>query len=297
MGILKGFGIWIVTITSLSVYALEPEEALEIRKNWDENGYHKEHCSVTSEYKKTLDFLRSDAGAMIPDLQSRQIAEAVVKGCNGSAERFRKGFLTLQKSGVSLQKTVDVALVLSRAHPATVNNFYEVFKKLYLKEFFDFDYKTSFEATLDLSIDYRGNLDNALQDFNKLSNFCLDNKKLGLSVIQCSELSLQIAKLSQFYKKGVYDSFQKVYSALRDDDKFALSVRDALIQSEKVLRHGPRAVDNFIEAYEFAISKSGHAAKSTEALAFAHRMAALSHRGEEPPLFPGEHMLPDTFSK
>lgn len=277
---------------AVNAAVLTSEEAIKIRKGWDEVGFHKDHCSSTEDYIKTLEFLRKETVAYIPEKQARQVAHLVATGCTGASDKFIKAFVTLKRSGVSLQKTVDVALVLSKADPVTVTNFYEVFKKMYLTEFLNLDFKTTFEATLDLSLNYQGNLEFALQDFNKMSEFCLDSKSLGLSVSQCTQMALKIAKLSQYYRKGVYESFQEVYKTLREDKKFGLSVKEALISSEQILKNGPMAVPNFIKAFEYATNPKGLGLKGPEAVQFAMKMADLSHKGKEAPLYPGDQLVP-----
>ena len=261
----------------------------QLRKDWNKDGLHKSHCRSAQEYIKTLEFLRKQK--TIPEKEARQVARIVSKGCDESAERFARAYLTMQKSGVSLQKSVDVGLAMVREDPLTVKNFYEIFSKMYLNEYFDVNFRASFEIALELSKNFQGDLDVARKDFNDFSNFCLDQKKVGLSVNQCAQLAVRFARLSQFYPKGIYADFQEIYKLLRDDKRFGLPLVQAINSAEKILRNGPAAKINFLQAYNYATSKEGLDLSGKDALEFALGLAKDSYVGEGPPVFPGRQLL------
>jgi len=265
------------------------EQLAELRTGWGDDGLHRDHCKATEEYIKTLEFLRKEE--VIPENEARQIARKVSEGCGGASERFIKAYLMMQKSGVSLQKSVDVGLALTKEDPLTVRNFHEIFEKMYLGEYLDVNFKSSFEIAFELSRNFKGNLEMARKDFNEFSKFCMDHKKVGLSVTQCAKLAVSFARLSQYYPRGVFSEFKTIYELLREDKRFGVGLKEGLELSEQILQNGPAAKLNFIQAYNYATTKSGMNLTGREALTFALGMARLSHAGETPPIFAGEQML------
>lgn len=267
-----------------------PVEKIEaIRQGWQSDGFHKDHCKSSEEYIKTLEFLRKENS--VPENDMRQVAHRVAKGCNGSAERFSRVYLVMRKSGVSLQKSVEVGLALVSEDPLTVNNFHEIFQKMYLNEHFNINFKSSFEIAYELSKKFQGNLDKVREDFTEFYKFCADHKSLNLSITQCSELAVRFARLSQYYPKGIFKDFKQIYETLRDDKRFGVSLKESLELAEKILKNGPTAKVNFLQAYNYASMKSGLDLPGREALIFGLQMTQLSFVGEKPPVYPGEQLL------
>jgi hypothetical protein len=282
--------LWVGAVfASPSKKAITPEQASELFNGWNDLGFHKEHCKSTEEFVKALEFLRKEKS--IPEKEARRVSTLVAAGCDGAAERFSKAYLTMRKSGVALQKAVDVGLALVNEDPLTINNFYEIFEKMYLGEFYDVSFQTSFEIAYELSKEFRGNLEMARNDFNKFTKFCMDDKQMGLSVPQCAKLSVKFARLSQYYPKGIFEPFKEVYLMLREDKRFGVSMKEALEVSERIIRNGPMARVNFLQAYNYASMKDGLALSGREALVFAVKMSGLSSLGEEPPIFPGSQLF------
>lgn len=279
------------SLTFASPAEMTADQANEVFKGWNEQGFHKEHCHSTQEYIKTLEFFRKESMTPIPEKQAREISGLVAQGCDGAAERFTQAYLTMKKTGVSLQKAVEVGLALAKASPLTVKNFYEIFQKTYLGDFFNLPFETSFEIAYQLSKDFRGNLETARTDFNKIGELCLSNKSIGLPVPECALYAVRLAKLGEYYPKGVYDSFQEVYPKLREDKRFGLPIGLALDVSYRVLSHGPMAKINFLQAFNYAIDKKGLDLDGKPALDFALKMSQFSTLQNEPPIFPGEQMF------
>jgi hypothetical protein len=269
--------------------SVTPEQASEIFSGWNDQGFHKEHCRATEEFVKALEFMRKEKS--IPEKEARRVSVYVAAGCDGAAERFSKAYLIMRKSGVALQKAIDVGLALVNEDSLTINNFYEIFEKMYLGEYFDVNLQTAFEIAYELSKEFRGNLDVARMDFNKFTKFCMDDKQMGLSVPQCAKLSVKFTRLSQFFPRGIFEPFKEVYMMLREDKRFGVSMKEALEFSEKIIRNGPMARVNFLQAYNYASMKDGLNLPGREALGFAVKMAGLSSIGEEPPIFPGSQLF------
>lgn len=276
---------------SFAAQDISAEKAEEIFKGWNEQGFHKEHCHSTQEYIKTLEFFRKETMTPIPEKQAREIAGLVARSCDGAAERFTQAYLTMKKTGVTLQKAVEVGIALANASPLTVKNFYEIFQKTYLGDFFNLPFEVSFEIAYQLSKDFRGNLDTARTDFQKIGELCLDTKTLGLPVPECAMYAVKLAKLGEYYPKGVYSAFQEIYPKLREDKRFGLPIGQALEVCYRVLRHGPLAKTNFLQAFNYGTDKKGLDLDGKPALDFALKMSQYSTLQNEPPIFPGEQMF------
>jgi hypothetical protein len=265
------------------------EYLTKLKMGWGPDGIHKEHCRATEEYIKAVEFLRR--GKTIPENDVRKIADWVSAGCTGSANRFVRTYQTLQKSGVSLQKSVEVALLMTKEDDVAVENFHEIFGRVFASEFFDSNFHAALQAAMELSRNFKGDLSSAKTDFNQFTKFCLDQKTMGLAVQQCGVVAVRFTKFGQYFIGGVFTPFKEIYELLRDDKRFGISIQESLDVAEKVLRNGPASKLNFIQAFNYAISNEGLNVPNRDALEFALRMTERSYSGEHLPLNPGFQMF------
>lgn len=248
----------------------------------------KELCFSTREYKRVLGFLRQNRVMVLNERVARQVADKVSEGCDGAAERFEKTLILMKTVGLSDRKSLELGLEFSMRDPEVQQNFLEIFNRSFLSEFFDHDYETALNLAYELSKDYKGDPVNVRRDFIALARFCRDGAKLDLPNKLCGELAVKLARLSQFYPEGVTGPFFSLYNNLRNKEQFAFNIKSALDVSYNVLKAGPRAEQNFMEAYEYAIDQQGLGVTKDNAIQFALQMAQRSHRGEEPPVIPAE---------
>ncbi len=239
-------------------------------------------CASTEEYIKTLKFLQEAKEYSFRQDLIRDIADKVSRGCDGASDRFAQILVLLKTIGLSERKSIDMALEFAAAHPDTQKNFLEVFTKSFLKEFFDFEFSKALYVALELSKDYKGNPAIAREDFIELAHFCKSSKKLGLPMPFCSEYTVRVAKLSQYYQDGIRKPFQDVFQALRERREFSLDVRVALEFTYGILKYGPKSPDNFFAAYKFATGELQM--DKRKALEFSLNLASHSFIGETPPI-------------
>jgi hypothetical protein len=243
----------------------------------------KSLCRSTDEYIKTLTFLRSTKDIIVPEASARLVAEKVSRGCDGAADRFIKILRLMKTTGLSDPKALEIGLRFSSYSPDVQKNFSEIFSRAFLAEFFDYDYALAVGLALELSRDYRGDPAQVRDDFIELTRFCKDGKNLDLPGRICAEYAIKLARLSELYPHGVRRPFLDLYKRLREDRDFGMDVKTALEISYKVLKNGPRAEDNFMSGYAFAMKETGLGLGRHESLQFALKMAARSYQGEEPP--------------
>lgn len=244
-------------------------------------------CKSTDEYIKTMEFLRKSKELQLPENAARQIADRVSRGCDGASERFSKVLLTLRGVGVSDPRALEIALRFSSQSPEVQKNFTEIFSKSFLAEFFDYDYAQAVALAADLSEKYLSDPARVREDFVKLTQFCKESKSLDLPIRVCAEFAIKMARLSEYYPDGVREPFMQFYKKLREDRDYSFDIKGALDVSYRVLKNGPRAVENFVNAYQYAIKKDGLDYGRKQALAFALRMASRSFDGDMPPSHPG----------
>lgn len=248
----------------------------------------KNLCRSTDEYVKTLQYLRKSKDFGFREEASRKIADQVSKGCDGASERFAQILVLLKNIGMSERKSLEMALEFAAAHPDVQKNFLEVFTRAFLAEFFDYEFNKAMKLAFELSKDYKGNPAQARNDFIQLVRFCRDSKTLDLPMSFCSEYAIRVARLTQFYESGIWESFKSLFSELRERKDFSFDVKTALDVAYGILKNGPMAQKNFNEAFDFATKELAFDKKKS--IEFALNLSSRSYVGEEPPVlsFPAD---------
>jgi len=250
------------------------------------NKTHPEHCDPIKEYKEAIKFFRIEKGDINPsEARSRRLAFEISKGCFGATKRFIKVFLLLKKSGVDHSRAIDYGIEYAKSDDETVENFFELFKKTYLGEYFDLDYTSALRISFELSKLYKGNRKQAREDFLEISKFCMKKEGINLPISKCAEISVAMTRLSQYYPDGVRNDFFKLYKSLREDRRFGVSVLTAIRIIYEVLPYGPTAPKTFLNSYEFAIDPSGLASGGMAAVKFAVQMTKRSVKNWPPPIY------------
>lgn len=250
------------------------------------NKYHPDHCDPIKEYKEAIKFFRQEKGDINPsESRARSFAFEIAKGCSGAAKRFVKVFLLLKKSGVDHIRAIEYGIEYAKSDDETVENFFEFFKKTYLGEYFDLDYSSALRISFELSKLYKGNRTQAREDFLEISKFCMSKDGINLPVSKCAQLSIAMARLSQYYPDGVRKDFFKLYKSLREDRRFGVSVLTAVRIINEILPYGPTAPHTFLNSYEFAIDPVGLASGGIAAVKFAVQMTKRSVKNWPPPIY------------
>lgn len=245
-------------------------------------------CLSTTEYIKALKFLRETKDFTFREEPARKIADSVSKGCDGAAERFSTVLLLLKNIGLSERKSIEMALEFASQSPEIQKNFVEIFSNAFLSEFFDFDYKRAMTIAIELSKDYKGDPNVVREDFIRLVRFCKETKALDLPMRLCADYMAKIAKSSQYYQEGVAKPFLELFSNLRERKEFSLDMRTSLSVAHDILKNGPKASQNFFEAFEFGKQNLDY--DKRKALTFALNLAARSYSGPNPPLMQFPHL-------
>ncbi len=283
---MKRIFVFALLLSSSVTFASYDDDMPEVRRKALEK-QKKNSCESTTEYIKALEFMRGNKELMVTEDVARKIADKVSEGCTGAADRFAKVLMMLKRSGLSDRKAMEMAFEFSRLPDYVQTNFTEIFTKSFIQEFFDYEYTTALSLAFELSKDYRGDPVQVRNDFLELVRFCKDGKNLDLPMSLCAQYTIKLARLSQYYENGIRQPFYRLYNTFREKEEFALDVKTSLDLAYNVLKGGPKAIDNFFSAYEYATKKDGLGFPQDKAMKFAVKMANRSFVGKEPVVIPG----------
>jgi hypothetical protein len=262
-----------------------PSYSVKDRNFLWEGTKHPDHCDSTKEFVEALSFMRTQKDVVSSESLAKEKAFEISKGCNGATQRFARIFLLLKKSGVDYSKSLHVGVLFSKESDTTVDNFFEIFQKTYLGEFFDLDYQTAINVSYELSTDFEGNREQARKDFLSIGRDCLDKNEMNLPIKQCAELALKFARNSKYFPEGTYKPFSEMYKLFRKDKRFGLSIRSTLEIINEILPYGPKAPENFISGFDLAIKENGMNLGGKDAITFGIAMAKRSVKTLPPPVY------------
>lgn len=245
---------------------------------------HVDHCRSNEEYIQAREFLLKTKDIELPERQIRKVSMQVARGCTGASEVFRTIFELLVKSGVDHKFSLKAALEQSAFSKDRAAVFVESFKRLYLEESLNLDYSTAYKISLELASAWRGPKDTIGKDFSLMVDFCLDPKEMALPHRECLSLALKISGYSKFYPTGVFEIYKSLYTRLRTDKKFSLPVSRAAEVALRVVGKGPRAPENFLGGFEYALSDKGLNESGEAALLHALELVEFSNKTLEPPV-------------
>jgi hypothetical protein len=230
-------------------------------------------CDSFKEFQTAYEALLKDKDLALNEEKSARLGLQISQGCTGSAERFRKAYEMMKKTGVAMTKAVEVGLDFAVLDDERLKNFNEVFAKMYLENVYNFDFPTAYKVSFALSKNYEGKAKDVREDFIKLVKFCTSNDKVSLPIRQCAEFALILIEHSAKFPGGLYSEFEKFYTFLRTDKRMGLSILDAFKLVPKVLAHGPKATENFVKGLDYALSSSKINIDQKNAINLALRLA------------------------
>jgi hypothetical protein len=246
----KLIGVALLTVLLASVALAAVDDSLLYDKLTDPR-----LCDTADEFKNTYQFLIKQEDLGFTEPQAIKAALKVAKHCSGAYERFSQVFRVLQKSGVDMKKTFEVALEYSSFETERARNFYVLFQKLFLENYLDVDFSTAYRISHELSKDYKGDPAKLRDDFVKIVKYCTDEKEFSLSKGLCLDLALRLTKYTELYPNGVYDEFRKFLTYVQTDKHLGFNLKEAINLCVRVLSKGPKASRNFKQIINFALDK------------------------------------------
>ena len=246
-----------------------------------DDGVELRLCRSASEFEQSVHFFREDKSLSLSDGQVVKWSLAIAKGCDGASQRFQDVFKLLDKSGVELHKSVEMASAFTTKSSEQTRAFVGLFKTFFLENYFDLDFMTAFNLSLKLS-ENPAKADFSRKDFENLYRFCTAQDKLGLPFKSCAQYSLTLLKDYSLYPEGIYPSFEKIFSFLISNSGVSLNVKEAMQIASEVLSYGPLAPDNFKQAYTFSVAKKGLDTSLKQGMKIALEVTKASLREKAP---------------
>jgi hypothetical protein len=158
------------------------------------------------------------------------------------------------------------------------NAFLTVFKGAFIEDLLDLDVNNALAIALEIVESYEGKFVMAEKNFNQLVSFCLDRKSLDLPLMECARMGSRVIRNGSPFAFDVTSDFISIFNYLTDPKKGNIVTFEALSVSEFVTKFGPEAKKNFIQGFEYALSKKGLDAEVKEAIEFGKSMASRSSK-------------------
>lgn len=212
-------------------------------------------CQSHENFKAAFDYLKGRKDLPLNDNKILKAALSISEGCDGSAERFKKIFELLEKSGVDLKKSFELARDFAAMSDPQTDNFIILFKGLFLENKFDLDFQTAYRTALELSVFLPKDWLKVQKDFQSFLTFCDQQKNLPLPTQICARWTLQLLKFSDKFPSGIYSEFESFNSALVKLKGPQLPIQDRLNLTLKIFEYGEKAPPAFINSLKWSASK------------------------------------------
>jgi hypothetical protein len=235
-----------------------------------------EVCEPSTEYIKTLNFLRAHSEFGVSDKDAQKLSFEIAKNCNNASTRFLKIITLLSKVGIDTQTSIKYAKLASSKTDTQAEAFVKFYKDSFKESIYDLDAQTALEYASSLSLNYEGNVEVALQDFLALRDYCMSNNGPNLDMRKCSEMSVFVSKHSEHFNRPLHEPFIELLKYLTGE--LGVTIKDAVDIAKKVIINGPSSTQNFKRAYEFAASKKGLKRTAKQALQFALELTVYSNK-------------------
>ncbi len=241
-----------------------------------------EDCLTTREFITALEYIRSNEDFRLREPEATELALKISDGCTGSASRFIRVANLLLKSGLNRRDATEWSLKFAIDRDARTEAFISAFKRAYLEEFLDLDIGTALRIAAAVSLEFDGDLKRVRQDFERLVDFCSSGTKgFPLPHIQCGEFAAGLAKKGMPWSGGISKPFLRVYDFLLAEDGAALTTADAFRTADAIVTSGPRAPENFIQAFRYASSSAGLSLPQKDAVRFAEKLAIRPPKNDQ----------------
>ncbi len=240
----------------------------------DKKALDSNRCESAKEFIATFDFIRQNPELVDNQEKAIQISSQVAEGCTGSAKRFIGVANSLKQLQVPVTEVLTFSLELSRKDDATAETFVKALKKNIAEDGFHLPMSRGLKIAESLSLNFQSSAEQALRDFDKVADLCIQKNEFKMNLEECAELSKRVALLGKTDAVPAGESFVRSYRYLQNSA--GLTAQDSVKLAEKLLAMDPAAFENFRTSYEFAVSEKGLKSNRPQALELAQRMADLT---------------------
>lgn len=234
-----------------------------------------DNCTSTKEYITTQSYLKDKKEYSLDDKKIAEVATIVSGGCTGAASRFIQTMNFLIDAEVPANQALAYSKTIALEEDVIFNNFVSIFKKIYVEKYFDLTTAKSLKMASELTAKMDREPKVVLEDFNTLSDFCMNEKELDLGYDRCADFVLKTLVNSKNIKTSIGKNSLEFFDFLvRDQQGPKISTLKALEEIEKISSYGNIGYLNYKEAFVFASSEKGMNLKNDEAMKFSYDMAS-----------------------
>ncbi len=228
-------------------------------------------CESAKEFITTFEFLRDHLDLAGSGDNAVKLASQVSAGCTGAAKRFIQTAKFMKKVDLPLTEILSTSVEFAQKEDSHADAFNQIFKRAYAEDGFDLDMVTSLQLAKKISVEYPGNVQRALKDFETVSEFCLKKTEVTVSRQACAELAKNISLNGKEKAPMASEVFIEAYRYIKTT--IGLTAHDALKISQDLVKIHPLAFSNFKLSYEYAISDKGLKSNKEQSVLFGKKMA------------------------
>ncbi len=233
-------------------------------------------CESAREFISTVEYLKNNKDFQISKKDLIKVGMKVSTGCSGASNRFFKIVKILTKSGLDTKSSIETGILFVSKTDVYTKTFINIFKKAFQEGDLNLDLYSSLKIAKNLSVEFDGDLEKVISDFNSLISLC-NEKKFGLTLRQCSVLANQVTKAGENYDQNISEPFSDLFTFLRDNKSGPqITTGSSLSLALEIIKFGPLASKNFKNSYKYAIGKSGLNYQAKDALNFAKEISSHS---------------------
>ncbi len=243
----------------------------------EEKNPNLEKCTSTKEFITTYNYLKDKKEFELKDDKVIELSKAVSKTCTDGAKRFIQSIDFLVDAEIPTKSALNTAKDLAGKSNTVVDNFYNIFKTVFVEKYFDLPADKALKISSDLTFNLDQDPKTLIEDFKKLAEFCTEEQGADLSYTVCADFIHKVLMNSEKFKDSIALNVVSTFEFLTTDQKGPkLKVPQALKEIEEISKYGNHSFDNFKDAYEFAMSEKGLNLKEEKAISFAKEMASYT---------------------
>ena len=231
------------------------------------------NCEAGREYVTAHEFLKKSGNVKVSNKDANEIALKVSSGCTDAAERFINVVLLLRRAGFGMKDAIGVGVAASKTSNLTTDTFVTIFKLSFKRSGLDLNLSESLAMARAVSIDYKGDPEIAEEDYLEIIGYCMESKGLDLSKPKCANLAKNVTIAGERYDGSSAEAFIEGFEFLTDDDGAHLTTVDALRVAEELIKIGPKAIENFMAAFQYANEKTGLGLGRVDSVKMAKKVA------------------------
>jgi hypothetical protein len=231
-------------------------------------------CKSSREFITTLEYLRTKKEYELSEVQAQDVAQKVSSGCTDASKRFIQTTELLLKAEMNANKAFEYGIKFSQQSNESHQTFQKIFKESFVQDLLDLDLMTALETAYNLSMNFNGNYQDLSNDFNYLVRFCVEQKNLGLPLKECAQYATRLARIGGDIEMPIAMTFKRGFDYLGKPEKANLPTADILKVIEKILPYGQVGLENFQQAFDYAIDPKGLGLGIKDAIQFSLALAA-----------------------